>query len=126
MSDRLDEGRGNVADYVLGTTEGWDAFEVVRWHGIEELSQPYQLDITLRRPADKGPVDLDALIDSGATFHVASAHRWRTVHGILAEVEEIDRTRTFLYYRVLLVRRSGGCGSGAGAGRLCTGASRTS
>lgn len=103
MSQRLDDGRGNLADYHLGTPLGWDAFEVVRWHGVEELSRPYELDITLRRPADKGPVDLDALVDSGATFRVATAHRWRTLHGILAEAEEIDRTRTFLYYRVLLV-----------------------
>src|SRR5690349_2873960 len=103
MSDRLDHGRGNDADYALGTAEGWDAFEVVRWHGVEELSRPYEFDITLRRPTDKGPVDLDALIDSGATFRIASAHRWRTVHGILAEAEELDRTRAFLYYRALLV-----------------------
>ncbi len=103
MSRRLDDGRGNLADYHLGTPLGWDAFEVVRWHGVEELSRPYELDITLRRAADKGPVDLDALVDSGATFRVATAHRFRTLHGILAEAEEIDRTRTFLYYRVLLV-----------------------
>ncbi len=103
MSTRLDQDRGNVADHVLGTVEGWDAFDVVRWHGTEELSRPFEFDITLRRTADKGPVDLDALLDSGATLRVATAHRWRTVHGILAEAEEIDRTRTFLYYRLLLV-----------------------
>jgi len=100
---RLDENRGNRADYVLGTVEGWDAFEVVRWHGIEELSRPFEFEITLRRAADKGPVDLDALLDSGATFCVATARRWRTVHGVVAEIEEIDRTTTFFYYRLLLV-----------------------
>ena len=103
MSERLDQGRGNVADYALGTTEGWDAFEVVRWHGTEALSRPYEIDITLRRAIDKGPIDLDALLDSGATFRMATAHRFRVLHGIVAEAEEIDRTRTFLYYRVLLV-----------------------
>jgi hypothetical protein len=41
--------QGNQADYLLGTTEGWDVFGVVRWHGIEELSQPYRYDITLQR-----------------------------------------------------------------------------
>lgn len=103
MRRTLDEGRGNQADYAFGVTEGWDAFDVVRWHGCEELSQPYEFEITLRRPIDHGPADLDALLDSGATFRMATARRWRTVHGIVAEAEEIDRTRTFLYYRVLLV-----------------------
>lgn len=32
---------------MLGTHEGWDAFGVVRWHGVEEIS--YRYDITLRR-----------------------------------------------------------------------------
>ena len=100
---RLDENRGNRADYVLGTVEGWDAFEVVRWHGVDELSCPFEFEITLRRAADKGPVDLDALLDSGATFRVVTARRWRTVHGVVAEIEEIDRTTTFFYYRLLLV-----------------------
>src|SRR6185437_1402362 len=49
--------QGNQSDYVLGTMEGWDAFGVVRWHGIEELAQPYRYDITLQRPTTSGPVD---------------------------------------------------------------------
>ncbi len=100
---RLDENRGNRADYLLGTTLGWDAFEVVRWHGIEALSRPFEFEVTLRRAADKGPVELDALLDSGATLRIATARRWRTVHGIVAEIEEIDRTTTFFYHRLLLV-----------------------
>ncbi|MBK8253262.1 MAG: type VI secretion system tip protein VgrG [Polyangiaceae bacterium] len=103
MNKRLDHDRGNEADYLLGTPEGWDAFDVVRWHGKEEVSAPYEFDITLRRAIEKGPVDLDNLMGAPATFRVATAHRWRTIHGILAETEEVDRTRTFFYYRVLLV-----------------------
>lgn len=103
MTDRLDQGRGNQADYNLGTILGWDAFEVVRWHGVEELSQPYEYDITLRRGAQRGAVDLDQLVDTGATFRIASESRWRAVHGVVAEAEEIDRTREQIYYRVLLV-----------------------
>lgn len=95
--------QGNQADYLLGTAEGWHAFQVVRWHGVEELSQPFRFDITLMRQATDGPVDLDRLLDVGATFRIASQNRWRTVHGILAEAEEIDRTDQLLLYRVLLV-----------------------
>jgi type VI secretion system secreted protein VgrG len=95
--------QGNQADYVLGTPEGWDAFQVVRWHGVEELSQPFRYDITLMRDVSNGAVDLDRLLDAGATFRIASQQKWRTIHGILAEAEEIDRTEQVFLYRVLLV-----------------------
>jgi type VI secretion system secreted protein VgrG len=99
--------RGNQADYVLGTAEGWSAFGVVRWHGVEEISQPYQYDIVLTRPTTSGAVDLDTLLDAPATFRIASQQTaqpvWRNVHGILAQAEEIDRTSTTILYRVLLV-----------------------
>src|SRR5580704_11805462 len=95
--------RGNQADYVLGTPEGWDAFGVVRWHGVEEISQPYRYDITLTRPASSGAVDLDSLLDAGASFRIAASGTWRVIHGILAEAEEIDRTSQVILYRVLLV-----------------------
>jgi type VI secretion system secreted protein VgrG len=103
MTERLDQDRGNDADYALGTVLGWDAFEVVRWHGVEELSRPFEFEITLRRRTDQDILDLDRLVDSGATFRIASERRWRVVHGIIAEIEELDRTRTFFYYRALLV-----------------------
>ena len=79
--------RGNQADYMLGTAEGWDAFSVVRWHGVEEISQPYRYDITLQRTTSSGPADLDKLLDAGATFRIASqraaglAHRPRHPRG---------------------------------------------
>jgi type VI secretion system secreted protein VgrG len=95
--------RGNQADYVLGTAEGWDAFGVVRWHGVEEISQPFRYDITLQRAASSGPVDLDQLLDAGATFRIATQQGWRTVQGVLAEAEEIERTESIILYRVLLV-----------------------
>jgi type VI secretion system secreted protein VgrG len=97
------QNRGNQADYALGTTEDWGAFDVVRWHAVEEVSHPFAVDITLQRDAASGPVDLDLLLDSGASFRIASQGRWRVMHGILAEAEEIDRTAAILLYRVLLV-----------------------
>src|SRR5580704_3188113 len=99
--------RGNQADYVLGTAEGWDAFGVVRWHGVEEISHPFRYDITLQRAASAGPVDLHKLLDTGATFRIASQQSaqpsWRTIQGVIAEAEEIDRNASILLYRVLLV-----------------------
>ena len=95
--------QGNQADYLLGTAEGWNAFGVVRWHGIEEIGQPYRYEITLQRQASTGPADLDQLIDAFASFRVASQSTWRVVHGILAEAEEIDRSSQLILYRVLLV-----------------------
>jgi type VI secretion system secreted protein VgrG len=95
--------RGNQADYVLGTAEGWDAFSVVRWHAIEEISAPYRYEITVTRDVTRGAVDLDALLDTGASFRISSRHRWRVVHGVLAEAEEIDRTANIILYRFLLV-----------------------
>jgi type VI secretion system secreted protein VgrG len=95
--------RGSQADYVLGTAEGWDAFGVVRWHGVEEISHPFRYDITLQRAAASGAVDLDKLLDAGATFRIATQQGWRTVQGVLAEAEEIERTDSIILYRVLLV-----------------------
>lgn len=97
------QNRGSTADYVLGTAEGWDAFQVVRWHGIEEISRPFRYDITLMRTAAQGPVDLDALLDADATFRISTQNRWRPIHGIVAEAEEIDRTSQVFLYRALLV-----------------------
>jgi type VI secretion system secreted protein VgrG len=103
MSELQSHNRGNRADYVFGCSEGWDAFQVVRWHSIEEISRPFEYELTLLRESDKGPIHLDALVDTGASFRVATEARWRVVHGIVAEAEEIDRTSQLLLYRVLLV-----------------------
>ena len=95
--------QGNRADYLLGTSEGWDAFSVVRWHAVEEISRPYLYDITLTRDASNGTVNLDTLLDTGATFAVNGQSGWRMVHGVLAEAAEIDQTSQTILYRVLLV-----------------------
>lgn len=97
-----DEERGNKADYILGTREGWAAFKVIRWHGVEEISGPFRYEITLLRATDTGPADLDELIDSGASFRIASRGVFRVVHGIIAEAAEVDRTEKAYVYRVVL------------------------
>ena len=97
------ENAGNKNDYVFGCAEGWDAFEVVRFHASEEISAMYAFEIVLLRRAEKGPADLDALVDAAVSLRIASSSRWRVVHGIVAEAEEIDRTSVLFLYRVLLV-----------------------
>lgn len=103
MTDFSLAKRGNRPDYAFGCTEGWEAFAVVRWHAVEEISRPYEYEIILRRDAALGPANLDELEGSSVTFRIASLNRWRPIHGIVAEAEEIDRTPTLFLYRVLLV-----------------------
>jgi type VI secretion system secreted protein VgrG len=98
-----DEGRGNQADYALGTTLGWDAFDVVRWHAVAAISRPFEYDIVLARPARNAAVEIHELVGSGGTFRIAGAAGWRSIHGLIAEAEVIDATATLLLYRVLLV-----------------------
>jgi type VI secretion system secreted protein VgrG len=97
-------GGGNVADYVFGDADhGWKGFDVVRFHAVEEISRPFEVDVTLARLAKEGPVDLDAMIGLPATLRITTEKRYRDVHGVLAEAEEIERTSHLLLYRVLLV-----------------------
>jgi type VI secretion system secreted protein VgrG len=105
MSDGPNEEAraGNRADYVLGTREGWGAFKVVRWHGVEGLSTPLRFEVDVLRPQTEGGVNLDALIDTAATLRVATRPRWRCVHGIIAEAEELERTGTIILYRFVIV-----------------------
>lgn len=95
--------RGAQADYVFGTLEGWDGFNVVHWRAIEEISQPFQFEITAIRTAAQGEADLASLLETGATFRIATEGRFRPVHGLIAEAEELDRTTEMFAYRFLLV-----------------------
>ncbi len=91
------------AVYAFGTaTEGWSGFDVVRFSAHEALSEPYRFEITLVRKASAGRVDLAELLDREATFRIALSRRWRSIHGIVAEVEELESTRELSLYRVLL------------------------
>jgi type VI secretion system secreted protein VgrG len=96
--------RGNRPDYVLGTPlEGWDGPPVVRFAAREGLSRLFTYDIVLRRLLDEGPFQAHKLLNGPATLRIATEERWRHVHGIVSEVEEIDRTSELELYRVRLV-----------------------
>lgn len=86
-------GRGNRPDYLLGTQEGWGALRIVRWHSVEDISHPFRYSITLLRPRDEGAIDLDALVDTGATLCIRTSGSVRVVHGIIAEAQEVEQTR---------------------------------
>ncbi|HEY4120279.1 MAG TPA: type VI secretion system tip protein TssI/VgrG [Byssovorax sp.] len=103
MSSAGPENLGNRTDYAFGCAEGWKPFEVVRFHAVEEVSRLYAFEIVLLRRVENGAADLDTLLDANVSLRIASAARWRVVHGIIAEAEEIDRTSTIFLYRVLLV-----------------------
>ncbi|MRG97483.1 hypothetical protein GF068_36980 [Polyangium spumosum] len=91
-----------TANYLLGTREGWGALRVVRWHCVEEISRPFHYDITLLCPRAEGDLDLDTLVDTGATFCIRTSAGIRAVHGILAEAEELEQTRSLRVFRVVL------------------------
>jgi type VI secretion system secreted protein VgrG len=80
-------------DFMLGTRDGWDAFQVVRWHGVEQLSKPFRFEVTVVRDAAKGPADLDALVDTSATLRIRCDGGRRLVHGVIESIQEVERTR---------------------------------
>jgi type VI secretion system secreted protein VgrG len=102
MTDVMDNA-GNRTEYGFGCAEGWGVYEVVRFHSIEEISHPFKYDVVLLRRVEKGQPDLDALLDAWVTFRIAAAARWRVVHGVVVQAEEIERTRTFSLVRVVIM-----------------------
>src|SRR5690606_20534620 len=98
----MSSGQGNRTEYVLGTLEGWEAFDVVRFHAVEALNEPFRYEIVLQRQAERGPVTVGDLVGTGATFRIATEERWRPVHGLITEAELIDQTQRLLVYRVVL------------------------
>lgn len=95
--------RGNRPDYVLGTSLGWDAFDVVRFRADEGIDELFTYDIVLARDRGAPSIDIEALVDEPATLRIATEARWRPVHGVIAEAELLDETNTLILYRVVLV-----------------------
>lgn len=96
--------RGNERGCVLGTpSTGWFGVEVIRWKGEEALSEPYRFTVTVLRPRSEGPLDLELLVDDNTTLLIRSPLADRAVHGIVASVEEIERTPEHTLYELLVV-----------------------
>ncbi len=105
MSNALQlELRGNRPDYVLGTQlEGWAGPPVVRLCGREAVSEMFSYEVVLRRLEEEGPFLAHRLLNTPATLRIATESHWREVHGIIAGVEEVDRTSELELTRVRLV-----------------------
>ncbi len=95
--------RGNRPDYVLGSELGWDAFDVVRFSGTEGINELFEYDILLSRDAQAPLLDIESIVDRGATLRIATEARWRPIHGMVAVAQLVDQTRTMVLYRVVLV-----------------------
>ena len=65
----------------------------MRWHGVEQLSQPFRYEVTLARDAARGPADLRGIVDGAATLAIVHQGGVRPVHGVVGAAEELDRTR---------------------------------
>lgn len=78
-----------------------DAFEVVRFSGVEGLSRPYEFDILLM--SSKNSLDLTSLVQNPATFSMKLEQGELPFHGIpaLFELQSAFQGRTF--YRAVLV-----------------------
>ncbi len=105
-----DAARGNDAGYAFGTPEhGWGGFWVVDFCGVEEIARPFHYVITLARPAEEEPLDLDAMLDAPASLAVRriGGAAFALRHGVIAEIVEVDRTETVAVYQVTLVPHLG-------------------
>lgn len=74
---------------VGGDADPWGALRVARFRGREAISSLYSYEVVLLAPSDQTPVA--DLIGKRCTLRIAtlSTPAWKTVHGIVAEAEEI-------------------------------------
>ncbi len=81
-----------------------DTFSVVRFAGVEAISQPYRFEITLA--SEEPEIDLAAMLRNPARLTI---HRHdqdaRVFHGILAEFQQLEESGSFNLYRAVLVPR---------------------
>ncbi|MBN2516437.1 MAG: type VI secretion system tip protein VgrG [Deltaproteobacteria bacterium] len=83
---------------------GRDTFRVIRFHGEEEISQPFRFEIEL--VSDNADIDPDELLKWPAFLTIERGGKRRMVHGVLAEFEQQQETSLDLhFYRAVLVPR---------------------
>lgn len=87
------------------SAEGGKRLEVVEFHGTEAISllYRYELIVLLREPAPE--IDPGEFVQSRATLRITThtEPRFRVVHGIVAEGEELGMTAGGMLYRLVLV-----------------------
>ncbi len=77
-----------------------DAFVVVRFQGEEGLSRLYDFEILL--VSDKADLDLEAILQSPATFTIKGRQGDLPFHGILASFEQMHQADSWVFYRARL------------------------
>jgi type VI secretion system VgrG family protein len=81
-----------------------DTFRVIRFHGQEEISQPFRFEIEL--VSDNADIDPDEVLQWPAFLTIERDGKRRMVHGVLAEFEQQHETSLDLhFYRAVLVPR---------------------
>jgi type VI secretion system VgrG family protein len=81
-----------------------DTFRVIRFHGQEEISQPFRFEIDL--VSDNADIDPDEVLQWPAFLTIERDGKRRMVHGVLAEFEQQHETSLDLhFYRAVLVPR---------------------
>jgi len=81
-----------------------DTFRVIRFHGQEEISQPFRFEIEL--VSDNADIDADEVLQWPAFLTIERDGKRRMVHGVLAEFEQQHETSLDLhFYRAVLVPR---------------------
>ncbi len=77
-----------------------NTFAVARFQGEEGLSQLYSFEVLL--VSEKADLDLEAILQSPATFTIKGKDRELPFHGILASFEQLHQADSWVFYRAVL------------------------
>src|SRR5689334_21169648 len=83
----------------------WGHLQVVRFKGREEVSTLYRYEITLLAKSPAPEIDPVELVGKRASLRIKtlSSPEYHVVHGIIAELEEINSVPDGVLYRLSLV-----------------------
>lgn len=80
-----------------------DTFQVVRFAGMEELSQLFRFELTL--VSDDPNVNFADVVNKPATFTLMRGPEQVPVHGLVSHLEQAGKSRDDYIYRAVLVPR---------------------
>ena len=78
-------------------------FSVVDFKGYEALSRPYEY--TIRLKSKEIDLDIDALFKSPCCFTLSQEDFETPIHGVVCDVEQLNRIGDYVFYQVVLVPR---------------------